>query len=463
MRLFLRWVLSAGFLTAVLYGCGKPAPDVPEKPEEKTVHVASVSVSPMSLELVVGQTATLTATVLPADAADSSVSWSTSDEGIASVSQSGEVKAVAVGKATIAVTTKDGWKTASCSVTVTPARINVASVSVDPASLFVEKGQTAQLIATVSPADASDPSVVWSSSDEAVATVSRDGLVTALELGQAVITVSSVDDGTKKAQCALEIVKPSNVIWYKSNNDVLVEPYAFGGIGRPVSNSFVDGWGELVFGASIQFLGEKVFYNCSALTDVILPAKVGSIGDSAFSGCTSLIGVTLPDGLESLGESVFYGCRSLTRIALPASLKSIGEGAFSRCAQLAAFESPLASSDGRCLVVDGALVAFAPAGLADYALPEGTKTVASVAMKYCTQLQSVTIPASVESIGEYAFYNCSSLKRATFKGTTPPVLGNDAFLDVDRSFRIYVPASALADYKKAEGWKPYVSIIVAAD
>lgn len=459
LSILMAFVALAGFSV----GCGKTSPDEPSAPEDKTVSVASVSVSPVTLDLVAGDKATLTATVLPTDATDSSVSWSSADASVATVSQGGEVTAVAAGKTSITVTTKDGGKQAVCSVTVTPAHVSVKSVAIDPASLSVEKGLTGQLTVTVLPADASDPSVVWSSADESVATVSQDGLVMGLAVGNTVITVASKEDGTKKAECAVEVVKPSNVIWYHSYLNELVEPNAYGGIGRLVSNSFVDGWGEMVFEASISELGEKVFYNCSSLEEVILPAKVARIGFSAFSGCKQLSAISLPKGLLSLGDEAFSSCFSLKRMVLPSSLREIGTGAFSRCSQLEAFESSLASADARCLILDGVLVAFAPSGLTEYSIPAGTVALARAVMKHCTRLTAVTLPASVTSVGAYAFYNSSNLQRVTFLGTTPPVLGEGAFEGVSSSCRIYVPASAFAAYKLAEGWTPYINRIVPVE
>lgn len=457
-------IISFLILSALVTNCSKPKPEepiVPSHPDK--VAVTSVSIEPSSLELVAGQKATLKATVLPADASDPAVSWSTSDEGIAKVSGSGEVTAVAAGKTSITVTTKDGGKKAVCTVTVTPAHVDVKSVSIDPASLAVEKGQTGQLTVTVLPADASDPSVIWSCSDETVATVSQDGLVSGLAVGKTIITVASKEDGTKKAECEVEVLKPSNIIWYLTYQDQLLEPYAFDGTGRPVSNSFVDGWGELVFESSVLKLGEKAFFNRTSLLEMILPARVANIGKEAFSGCSSLRSITLPEGLVSLGESAFYNCYSLSHVTLPNSLVSIGDGAFSRCGALMSFESPLASSDGRCLLVEGTLVAFAPNGLTEYSIPAGTKAIGASAMKYCTRLESVTIPASVQRIGTYAFYNCTSIRSLVFQAVTPPELGENAFLKLDGSFTIYVPSSAVSAYRKADGWKEYASRIEAAD
>ena len=465
MRNWLSFIVLWGVTLLMSVGCEKPAEnqEVPDNQEKKTVSVASVSVSPVTLDLVAGDKATLTATVRPSDATDPSVSWSSADASVATVSQSGEVAAVSAGKTSITVTTKDGGKQAVCSVTVTPAHVSVKSVSIEPASLSIEKGFSGQLAVSVLPADASDPSVAWSSGDESVATVSQDGFVTGLAVGTTVITVVAKEDGTKKAECAVEVLKPTNVIWYHSYLNELVEPNAYGGIGRLVSNSFVDGWGEMVFDASIRELGEKVFYNCSSLEEVILPAKVTRIGFSAFSGCTQLSTISLPDGLLSLGDEAFSSCFSLKRMVLPSSLKEIGNGAFSRCSQLEAFESSLASADERCLILDGVLVAFAPSGLTEYTIPAGTSALARAAMKHCTRLTAVTLPASVASVGDYAFYNSSNLQSVTFTGTTPPILGEGVFEGVSSSCRIYVPSSAYAAYKLAVGWRPYLDRIVPVE
>lgn len=453
-------------LTLFLPGCAKPGEEEsegPDTPVVKPVAVTSVSVSPKTLDLVEGDAATLSAVVLPADATDPSVTWASSNTGVATVSSQGEVKAISAGKTTITVTSNDGGKKAECAVTVTAAHVPVRSVSVDPSSLSIEKGQSATLTATVLPDNASSPSVVWSSSDETVATVSQEGVVSALELGTAVITVASTEDGTKKAECAVEVVKPTNVIQYKSYQNIPVIPAAYGGMGALVSNTFEGEWGELVFEKSIQYLGDGVFNGCSDLMEMILPARVGSIGSNAFSDCTLLSAISLPEGLASLGESAFYNCTALTRIALPKTLVTVGSGAFSRCSRLEAFESNAASADGRCLVLDGILSAFAPAGITSYTIASGTKGIAPSALKYCTKLTDITLPASVTKVGEYAFYNCSSLQSVTFLGTTPPELGENAFLGTNSFLTIYVPASALSAYRQAPGWKAYVERIQAKE
>ena len=166
------------------------------------VSVTGVSLNKTSLTMKVGDTQTLVATVSPSDAADKSVSWSSNNTSVASVSSSGVVTAKAVGTATITVKTKDGDKTATCSVTVNP--INVTGVSLNKNSMSLLVGETQTLTATVSPNNATDKSVTWSSNNTSVASVSSSGVVTAKAVGTATITVKT-NDGGKTATCSVTV------------------------------------------------------------------------------------------------------------------------------------------------------------------------------------------------------------------------------------------------------------------
>ena len=167
--------------------------------------VASVSLDKDALELAEGESSTLTATIAPDNANEKSVTWSSSDEAVAKVDQTGKVTAVKKGTATITVTTTDGGKTASCTVTVIA---KVASVSLDKNEMELTEGESATLTATVLPENANDKSVTWSSSDEAVATVDQTGKVTAVKKGTATITVTT-NDGGKTATCAVTVKRPT--------------------------------------------------------------------------------------------------------------------------------------------------------------------------------------------------------------------------------------------------------------
>ena len=206
-------VSAAGEVTAV--APGKATITVTTEDEAKTAKcevtvnkkiypVESVSLDKTSLELTEGDKATLTATVLPENASNKNVSWSSSDEKVATISNTGEVSAIAPGKATITVTTEDGAKTAKCEVTVNKKIYPVESVSLDKTSLELTEGDKATLTATVLPENASNKNISWASSDEKVATISAVGEVTAVAPGKATITVTT-EDGAKTAKCEVTV------------------------------------------------------------------------------------------------------------------------------------------------------------------------------------------------------------------------------------------------------------------
>ncbi len=173
--------------------------------QAQTVSVTGVSLDKTSLSMTVGDTQSLTATVTPSNATDKSVTWSSSNSSVATVSTSGVVTAKAAGSATITVTTNDGGKTATCSVTVQAQVVAVTGVSLDKTSMTMTEGDTQTLTATITPSNATNKTVTWSSSNTSVATVSSSGVVTAKSAGSATITVTTVDGGIK-ATCSVTVI-----------------------------------------------------------------------------------------------------------------------------------------------------------------------------------------------------------------------------------------------------------------
>ena len=133
--------------------------------------MTSIKLDKTALSLAEGESATLTATVSPDNATNKTVTWSSSDKSVATVSSSGKVTAVKAGTAKI--TAKAGDKTATCTVTVSEKVIAVTSIKLDKTSLSLTEGETATLTATVSPDNATDKTVTWTSSDKSIATVIR--------------------------------------------------------------------------------------------------------------------------------------------------------------------------------------------------------------------------------------------------------------------------------------------------
>lgn len=152
--------------------------------------------------MIEGNSISLVATILPEDAENQNVIWSSSNKAVASV-KDGEVTAVSVGEATITAKSEDGGKKATCKVVVSAKHIPVSSVTLDKeeVSLVLEDKMT--LTATVTPDNASNKTILWTSSDESIVTVT-DGEVTALKVGEATITATS-EDGDKKASCKVTV------------------------------------------------------------------------------------------------------------------------------------------------------------------------------------------------------------------------------------------------------------------
>lgn len=183
-----------------------------EDPPAKPVAVTGVTLSESSLSLAVNGEATLTATVEPANAADKSVTWTSSAPAKATVDNGGNVKGVAAGSATITVTTTDGGFTAQCQVTVTPAgsaTVAVTGVRLNKEETSLSVGGEETLIATVEPTDATNKSVTWTSSASEKVTVDDSGKIEGVAEGSATITATTADGGFT-AECEVTVTKPAS-------------------------------------------------------------------------------------------------------------------------------------------------------------------------------------------------------------------------------------------------------------
>lgn len=178
-----------------------------------SVKVTSVTLSSTSLSLVKGETARLTATVLPVNATNQTVVWTSSDSSVVSV-DNGEITANKEGSANIIATC--GGKSASCSVVVRSETVDPDTLEVylDKTELTLEEGKTAQLKATPS---IQPDSILWQSSDKSVATVSDSGFITAKAPGSATISVL-VTKGEQEdtATCSVTVTKKADASEYES-------------------------------------------------------------------------------------------------------------------------------------------------------------------------------------------------------------------------------------------------------
>lgn len=200
-----------------------------EAVEKKTVE--SITVTPASLSLKVGETGNLSASVSPKDADDTSVEWRSADTSVAFVNAQGRVTAAAAGETEIYCASKDGGnvRSNSCKVTVSqadntgsaggtgstggtsqPDKKEVESITVSPTSMTIRVGASRKVTATVKPSDADDKSVTWHSTNPSVAEVEDDGTVTGIAKGTAEIYCVSDDNGTESKHCKVTVTTSSS-------------------------------------------------------------------------------------------------------------------------------------------------------------------------------------------------------------------------------------------------------------
>ena len=236
------------------------------------------------------------------------------------------------------------------------------------------------------------------------------------------ITINQAGEGD---DVVVEI--PNNQIWYTSIDGEIVEPYS------GVLNDYADA--ITIFGANIVSNTYK-----NGLGVITFDRDVTTIGSYAFSGldydsvnttvvetsCIKLESIIIPDSVTTIGVQAFYECSSLTSVTIGDGVLEIYTAAFHICENLQEFKGKFASEDSRCLIVDGILNSFAPAGLTEYTIPDSVTEIGNYAFFGCSSLTSVTIPDGVTTIGYAAFAYCGSLTSVTM-GEGVETVGGYAF------------------------------------
>jgi len=184
----------------------QPQPTHQPKPSTK---VTGIKLDAKDITLEIGGEDILTATIQPFNALEQGVRWTSSNESIATVDLNDEASVTVIaegeGTCTITAASKDGNKTATCNVTVESNTIAVKKVILDDKLVSLKLGEDYQLTATITPNDATEQSVLWSSDNKGIASVDEDGNITAKKAGNAKITATTVD-GKKTAICQVTVI-----------------------------------------------------------------------------------------------------------------------------------------------------------------------------------------------------------------------------------------------------------------
>jgi|GEM_PF-260241 phage major tail protein, phi13 family len=268
--------------------------------------VTGVKLSEKTKSIVVGGEFVLTATVTPTDATNKDVTWSTDKLDVATV-EKGKVKGIAVGEATITVTTKDGNKIDKCKVTVTAKSVAVTGVTLNEIEKILKIGEEFVLTATVQPADATDKNVIWKSDNTAIATVT-DGKVKGIAVGETNITVTTVDGG-KKATCKVMILSKSSST--TARNSVLLEDFT----GTYCGPCY---YGMKNIQSVISGFGDKVILVCHHLGDFFAIPQSSIL--QSFYGVASIPAAMLDRTKGAVGNDVTFHPSVLTKSALEKKL-----------------------------------------------------------------------------------------------------------------------------------------------
>ena len=378
-----------------------------------SIKVTNIILSTENLTLKYGAKKQLSAAIIPTNASNKDVTWSSSNPSIASVSATGLVTGVNNGTSRITCTANDG--------SGVKAICNVSVQDSDPlpvGSSFVENSITYKVIGdgTVSiSSDKSSKGVV-----SIPETVRHSGCnYTVKEIGNSAFSSNSSLTSVTIPNCVITI---GNLSFNGCSSLTSVTiPNSVSSIGASAFYG-CSSLNSITIPNSVTKIGSSTFYGCRSLISVTIPNSVTSIGVSAFYGCSGLTSVTIPNSVTSIGNSVFYGCSSLTSVTIPNSVTSIGPGAFSGCSKLSLYvdcktieESSFKGSSIKKLTVGKNVTKINPSAF------EGCKNLTSVTIgngitslwgrvfKDCTSLVSVTIPNSVTYIDIFAFDGCTSL------------------------------------------------------
>ena len=212
-----------------------------------------------------------------------------------------------------------------------------------------------------------------------------------------------------------------------------------GAMGGYDNANFPAPWGKSITSVTIEdsvtYIGAYAFADCDSLTSVTIGDSVTTIWYGAFSGCTSLTAVTIPDSVTSIGNLAFNNCDSLTSVTIPDSVTTIGDNAFSGCTALTSINvnennSAYCDVEGVLFTKDKTTLVRYPGGKKDYDIPGSVTSIGNLAFYGCTSLTSVTIPDSVTTIGVGAFAGCTSLTSVTIPDSVTTI-GESAFRDCD--------------------------------
>lgn len=399
------------------------------------------------------------------------VTWSSSNEKILKVEQNGKAYGACPGTAILKATTSKGLS----------ATINVEVLKIE---YYTDREIGEKYNVKEYFSDIDIENLQWKSENTEVASINKDGIVTALKTGKTKIIgtlgsvacielVINVYDNSSSPNVYLYIENPgtlsigttkllttsssgipsdAEIVWESSNPDIVTvnnngELKALSGgeatITVYVNGKFMDSVTitveeeskEKEVEAELVYNSQKtVVIGCSnkeTATKITIPDGVKTIGVNAFYYMEKLKEVTMTDSVTEIDDSAFYNCSSLTNITLSKNIRRIGESAFMDCERIENIELPdtIEEIGNSCF--------FYCSNLASITIPNKITTISYDCFRYCTNLENIALSKNTTNIENFAFDSCMKLKNINIENVT--YIGDYAFENCASLERIIIP------------------------
>lgn len=231
---------------------------------------------------------------------------------------------------------------------------------------------------------------------------------------------------------------------------------------------------KAVLPKGLKTIPEDLFYECSLLEEIEIPASVTHIGINSFYNCINLHSIEIPEGVTSMGYCAFQNCTSLYRVKLPSTLETVPGSAFSYDTKLKKVEIPegvkyidqnafysCAIDTLRCpsTLYSIGYDAFGNNGaLVHIDFNEGLHQIYEDAFYYCKALTEITLPSTLVLAYQSPFTYCSNIKKVTCLSVEPPYMTDSFKSESMVGCELYVPAISLNFYKQTAYWDGFPTI-----
>ena len=458
------------------------------------IEPTGVTLSKTTASINIGESQTLTATVMPDFVENKTVTWSSSAPTVASVDASGKVTALALGSATITATTTNG-KSATCTVTVSPKMPE--AIEIKPSEASITEKTSLHLSANITPEDVTDPTVVWTSSDESVATVDEDGMVNGLQPGTVTITATTVNGITATSTVKVVVatipvktitltrtkvdieltrsitlkpnIAPANatdksVTWTSSDETVATVNAS----GEVTTLALGTATITVTTANGLTATCDVTVVTCKEIVDGLIYEIIPGDGETGedvakvIGGDTDENGeIKIPDEVEidgkiypvtGIGEDAFKDRTDIKEVVISKNVEKVGDEAFAGCINL----KKVIEEDGEKPLTFGK-DAFKDAPIEE--LYHG-RDHAGNPYAGNDKLAKVEIGDKVTAISSGEYAGCKNITDVVITNPVPPVLADDAFeQEVFDNATLTVPDGSKDAYKAAEGWNKFFTVV----